>query len=134
MLSKPMKSNQLLQSSEYRQLIYPFYTPAINELANWQSLPYDKNSIHPENLIHKSISGNLLRSKSEAIIDSLLFQNKIPFRYECQLVLGDRILYPDFTIRHPITGNLYYWEHFGLIDNADYSKKASQITQKYFLQ
>ena len=123
--------NLINQSKEYQKLISPFYVPNCPDYSNWQNKPYDKNNLHPENLIHKSISGNTLRSKSEAIIDSLLFQNKIPFRYECQLILGDHILYPDFTIRHPSTGKLYYWEHFGLMDNHDYAKKAAEKLQTY---
>ena len=42
----------------------------------------------------------MLRSKSEAIIDRMLYQNKIPFHYEEKLVLDGIILYPDFVIRH----------------------------------
>ena len=47
--------------------------------------------MHPEHLICKSISGNMVRSKSEMMIDMLLFQHRIPFRYECALVLVWRI-------------------------------------------
>ena len=131
-LSKLTKAENLIsQSSEYRALISPYYSPASKDYSEWQRQPYDKNNLFPETLIHTSFSGNSLRSKSEAIIDSLLFQNKIPFRYECQLILGDRILYPDFTIRHPLTGKLYYWEHFGLMDNPDYAKKACEKLHIY---
>ena len=34
-------------------------------------------------------------------------------------------MYPDFTIRHPKTGEFYYWEHFGLMDVAEYRQKVS---------
>ena len=61
----------------------------------------------------------------------LLFQAKIPYRYECQIILGNIILYPDFTIRHPRTGKLYYWEHFGQMDNPEYNKKANNKLQTY---
>lgn len=61
----------------------------------------------------------------------LLFVNKIPFRYECSLVLGEVTLYPDFTIRHPHNGTTFYWEHFGLIDNASYSANAFSKLQLY---
>lgn len=66
----------------------------------------------------------MVRSKSEVMIDMILFQNKIPFRYEAPLQLGDTTIYPDFTIRHPHTGDTYYWEHFGLMDDPSYSKNA----------
>ena len=93
--------------------------------------PYDCKQIHPEHLIHKSSSGNLVRSKSESIIDMLLYINKIPFRYECALSLGNITLYPDFTIRHPQTKEFYYWEHFGMMDNTIYTQNTFTKLQLY---
>ena len=121
----------LTDTSEYQNLLKPYFTPLSQELSDWIHAPYEHNLLYPEQLIHKSISGNLLRSKSEAIIDMLLFVNKIPFRYECSLVLGEVTLYPDFTIRHPHNGTTFYWEHFGLIDNASYSANAFSKLQLY---
>lgn len=62
-----------------------------------------------------------------------LFSHQIPFRYECELILGTHVLYPDFTIRHPKTGNVYYWEHFGLMDNPSYCRNVSLKLQEYSL-
>lgn len=43
--------------------------------------------------------------------------------------LGQVIVYPDFTIQHPQTGQLFYWEHFGLMDDPNYYKNAySKLT------
>ena len=50
----------------------------------------------------------------------LLYTNKIPFRYESPLQLNHITVYPDFTIRHPATGQFFYWEHFGLADQSEY--------------
>ena len=61
----------------------------------------------------------------------LLYQKKIPYRYEYQLQLGEHIVYPDFTLRHPSTGNFYYWEHFGQMDNPEYYTKACSKMQLY---
>lgn len=60
--------------------------------------------------------------------------NKIPFRYECSLQLGDVTIFPDFTIRHPKTGEIYYWEHFGLMDNPTYCKNSISKLQLYASQ
>ena len=92
---------------------------------------YQKNPNYPEQLIHKSISGNLVRSKSEAFIDMVLHINKIPFRYECALQLDEITIYPDFTIRHPVTGETYYWEHFGLMDQTSYIQKTFSKLELY---
>jgi len=85
---------------------------------------FDKNPIRPEQLIHKGVSGNFLRSKSEAIIDMFLYYNQLPYRYEAALTLDKSTIYPDFTIRHPKTGAIIYWEHFGLMDDPSYCRKA----------
>lgn len=36
-----------------------------------------------------------------------------------------------FTIRHPRTGQIYYWEHFGRMDDSVYAKKAGSKLQMY---
>lgn len=125
------KSLKLLKNPEFNSLLAPYFAPLSQELAEWMNSSYERNSQHPEHLIHKSSSGNLVRSKSEAIIDMLLYINKIPFRYECVLQLGETTLFPDFTIRHPRTGEIYYWEHFGLMDNPTYSQNAFSKLQLY---
>ncbi|MBQ7780982.1 MAG: ATPase [Lachnospiraceae bacterium] len=125
------KANLLLNNPEYKALLAPYFTPLSQELSEWMNSPYERNPKHPELLLHKSSSGNLVRSKSEAVIDMLLHLNKIPFRYECALQLGDVTLFPDFTVRHPRTGATYYWEHFGLMDTPAYSKNVCNKLQLY---
>ena len=126
------KAEELLtNTSEYQNLLAPYFTPLSKELSDWMHTPYEKNLLHPENLNTKSSSGNLVRSKSEMMIDTLLYLNKIPFRYECALHLNDTIIYPDFTIRHPKTGEFYYWEHFGLMDDSAYAQKACSKLRFY---
>ena len=130
--SRPLKSDALLlDCPEFSKLTAPYFTPINQELSTWIKQPYDKNPYFPEDLIHKSISGNLLRSKSEAIIDMLLYQNKIPYRYECALQLGEETIFPDFKIRHPLTGKPYYWEHFGQMDVPKYYNRACSKMQLY---
>ncbi len=130
--SKSNKASQLLtDSSEYAKLLSPFFLPLSQELLDWASAPYERNLKSPEHLVHKCKSGNLVRSKSEATIDMFLHQNKIPFRYECALQLGETTIFPDFTIRHPQTGEIYYWEHFGLMDDPHYYKNAYAKLQLY---
>lgn len=121
----------LTEISGYQELLSPFFKPLSKELSDWMHAPYERNQNFPEHLIHKASSGNLVRSKSEAFIDFFLYTNRIPFRYECKLSLGDTVLYPDFTIRHPATGALYYWEHFGRMDDPSYAKNAYSKLELY---
>lgn len=126
------KAEQLLiDTSEYRNLLTTHFTPKSQQLNEWRNLPYKHNTNYPERLIYKSSSGHHLRSKSEVIIDMLLHKNQIPFRYECALELNGTTIYPDFTIRHPKTGEFIYWEHFGLMDNSNYSKNVCSKLQLY---
>ena len=60
-----------------------------------------------------------------------LYLNKIPFRYECALHLDETVLYPDFTILHPSTQQLYYWEHFGMMDSSVYAQNTYSKLQLY---
>lgn len=129
--SESPKAELLLKHPEYKALLSPNFRLLSEELSDWKDTPYERNPHHPEHLLHKSSSGNLVRSKSESIIDMLLYINKIPFRYECALQLDEITLFPDFTIRHPKTGDVYYWEHFGLMDNPVYSQNVCSKLQLY---
>ena len=97
----------------------------------WMHSSYEKNTAYPEQLIHKTITGEKVRSKSEAFIYSCLIAKKIPFRYECALHLDKKTYYPDFTIRHPRTGELIYWEHFGKMDDRGYARKTYAKLEHY---
>lgn len=126
-----LSSDRILENPSFQKLLSPYFTPESEELAKWSREDYPQNPKYPEHLIHKSISGNMLRSKSEAIIDMLLYQNKLPYRYESPLTLGDITLYPDFTIRHPKTGEYFYYEHFGMMDDPVYIQKYMQKMNLY---
>ena len=126
------KAERLLtETSEYQKLLSPFFKSKSEELEAWSRMEYESNPKYPDQLIHQGASGTPLRSKSEAMIDMQLFTNKIPFRYECALHLGEMIVYPDFTIRHPKTGKIYYWEHFGMMDDTSYVRAAGAKLQQY---
>jgi len=128
------KAEALLKDEpEYQEVLSNYFQQNSLELQKWMQSPFQRNPQHTENLIHKSGSGNFVRSKSEAIIDTFLYTNHIPFRYECELQLGKNKVYPDFTIRHPKTGKIYYWEHFGLMDNEEYIRKTASKLQLYVL-
>lgn len=97
----------------------------------WQETKYNANVVHPEHLQHKSLNGERLRSKSEVIIANALYMNQVPYRYECELVLGEVTVYPDFTILHPDTLEVYYWEHFGMMSQVAYREKTVQKLKLY---
>lgn len=129
------KTNQAEQflkpTSPYYKLLTPFFNLSNEDYQKWMTAEYERNVKYPEQLIFKASSGNCVRSKSEMMIDMFLHINKIPFRYECALQLGEITIYPDFTVKHPMTGDIYYWEHFGMMDDPKYCKNACSKLQLY---
>ena len=125
------KQEKLLTVSAYRELLIKTFTTDNKKLKEWMQADYEKCPKYPEQLIHPVFDGQKVRSKSEAIIAAMLHLNKIPFHYEEALHLGKKVIYPDFTIRHPVTGQTCYWEHFGMMDHENYAQAAFQKMQLY---
>ena len=125
--SKPLTSSDLLaESSPYYPLLQSYFAKDKLPVSaqKWRAESYETNPSHPENLIHTTLAGHKVRSKSEVIISNLLYTNQIPYRYEAALPLKEFTAYPDFTILHPVTNKIFYWEHFGMMDNAPYCDTA----------
>ena len=125
------KAEDLLSEPAYAELLSPYFKPVCQEFQEWMHMPYTRSELYPETLKCKTNAGIYVRSKSEVLIVMLLHMKKIPFRYECLLKLGETAYYPDFTIKHPRTGKIYYWEHFGKMDVPSYSKNAFAKLQTY---
>lgn len=98
----------------------PFAELISASLSEWEKQPYEHNPSHPERLKIKTMQGCIVRTKSEALIANALYSARIPFRYECELKLGNISIFPDFTILHPITNEVVYLEHLGLLEKSDY--------------
>lgn len=118
--SIPQSSQLLFEDTSFCKLYSDISSNNSNALQEWLTEDYPKNSKYPNQLQHKCLSGQYVRSKSEVIIANTLFTHHIPYRYECELVLGNDTFYPDFTIFHPLTSNIIYWEHFGMMDIPSY--------------
>ncbi|MBE5920365.1 MAG: hypothetical protein E7272_11065 [Pseudobutyrivibrio ruminis] len=92
---------------------------------------YPKSKSYPEALTHPTVGGIMVRSKSESMIAIALAENNIPFRYENLLSIDNITIAADFTILHPITNKIYYWEHFGLLDNETYLENFAAKIKAY---
>jgi len=78
-----------------------------------------------DGLIHRTKRGELVRSKSEVIIANELYaqgHNRYQYEQRLQLPSGE-IRYPDFTIVDDDTGEVFYWEHLGLLHNPEYRER-----------
>ena len=126
------KAENLFKHEEWGKLLESMHSVKREDLKMWMDEKYEGGAGHPENLIHKGSQGKYLRSKSEVIIDMMLYKYGIPFRYEDKLLLDNGIyIYPDFTVRHPITGKRTYWEHFGMMDDREYRNGACKKIRLY---
>ncbi len=131
---RPDKHNAdklLTEYKGYTHLLNKATRPRSAQQAKWMQAPYKQNTAHPEHKRHPVTHDLIVRSKSEALIATQLLHHQIAFRYECALNLNGVELYPDFTICHPLTNEIYYWEHLGLIDRPEYKKTAGHKIQAY---
>ena len=81
------------------------------------------NKFYEDRLIHRTARGELVRSKSEVIIANALYYHKLDYVYEPELVLEGKIYRPDFKIEDADTGDVWYWEHCGMMENAKYKER-----------
>ena len=76
-----------------------------------------------------------VRSKSEKIIADKYSGRDIPYLYERPLNLKDEkriiTLRPDFTLLNKRTRQVFYHEHFGMIDRPDYAEQCLKKLDLY---
>jgi len=105
-----------------------FYCP---EVAQWVTEEYEKNTYSTPDGSYFSKRGIAVRSKSEALIASLLEDYNLPYRYDAILQLGDWRKSPDFIIRNPFNGRTFIWEHFGALHESGYEQKMNDKMSLY---
>jgi len=105
-----------------------FYHPSVEK---WQGSPAPKNTWAPEALLYKTTNGLAVRSKSERTIAEYLDNYQIPYHYETILNFDVRKTSPDFLIKHPYTGKIYIWEHFGALHLEKYPEAMNQKILTY---
>ena len=71
-------------------------------------------------LIHRTMRGEMVRSKSEVIIADHLANNDVEYHYERPLTIDGVTKYPDFTIEDMESGLTVYWEHCGMLHVPSY--------------
>ena len=76
--------------------------------------------------------GEIVRSKSEKIIADKLYRAGIPYIYEFPVnIIGIGYVRPDFYVLNVRTREAFYWEHFGMMDNPEYSGNAVRKIEMY---
>ena len=89
----------------------------------WEYAEYEKSTYKLDCLTQPTNKGENVRSKSEAFIANTLLEYTVPYRYEQVLHIGQKKYAPDFTVRSRKTGKIFYWEHFGRVNDEEYMEK-----------
>ena len=120
--------------SEIRKFTHDDFSETARRLTNLfqkPSLFEYKGKFFEERLIHNTLHGEMVRSKSELTIADRLYSNKIEYTYEQPLTLGKNTRYPDFTIEDSDTGRRYYWEHCGMLIDPSYGERWEKKLKWY---
>jgi hypothetical protein len=118
-LSAPEQSETLGRNST-------LFFPSVRRLENGNRTPWSKY------LIHRTLKGHMVRSKSELVIANYLFQQSIPYRYEDQYkgeLKGGRAL-PDFSFESA-AGDRIIWEHLGMLSKPAYAEEWQRKREWY---
>ncbi len=98
----------------------------------WESITFTGKEIPEYMPLYETSKKEKVRSKSELNIANALAAKGIPYKYECPLLLKNRVkLYPDFTVLNVRERKQIYWEHRGMMDDKEYAKESVARVKTY---
>jgi len=97
----------------------------------WMDTPYVHKLFKKGSPEFYTAKGERVRSKSEVIIADRLRANGIPYRYECPLKVGKKIIHPDFTILRMSDRRILYHEHCGKLGDHEYTEEMLTRANDY---
>ena len=117
-----------------QQLITPVTLTDEQYREQWQKITWERKPIAEDAVKYFTANEECVRSKSEVIIADSLLRHGVPYRYEYPLKLkagrgicdrsSELTFYPDFLCLNLRTRKEFIWEHFGIMDNEEYSSNA----------
>lgn len=106
--------------NELKKLIPPVYKSPKQICDAWEKKPFFQNTMSFSREI-ATARGDFVRSKNECLVANILFEFGLAYHYEERLVLPNgEIIFPDFTVMHPKTNEIYYIEVLGMMSDASY--------------
>ena len=102
------------------------YSESAKRLTNLlvEPLPVEYSGVfYEQNMIHRTLRGEMVRSKSELLIADRLHTHNIDYIYEQPLAIGGQTRFPDFTIDDAESGIKFYWEHCGMLYDPFYNAR-----------
>ncbi len=122
-----------------RALVTPLTLPASKFAEKWLSEEYQRKPISEDVPQLFTENGEQVRSKSEVIIANSLKAAGIPYRYEFPMTINRRAeiakksrssdlctFHPDFYCLNLHSRREFIWEHFGMMDDAEYAARAAE--------
>lgn len=97
---------------------------------DWINAPYRTNP-YPIEKPNYTPNDLCTRSKSEAMIATRADDRKLLYRYDAEVVLGNKSVYPDFTFLDPKRRRIIYLEHLGKIDDELYMFRNLKKLEEY---
>lgn len=111
--------------ADRKELVTPYVLPDDLFIEEWMSEKYNRLGFSVNTPEIWTESGVRVRSKSEKIIGDKFTFEKVPFRCEFPLnIPGFGIVYPDFQILKMSNRREVYLDHFGMMDDPEYARKA----------
>jgi ATP-dependent exoDNAse (exonuclease V) alpha subunit len=102
------------------------FSATANRMTNLFEKPRPKrigDKFLEQGLIHCTLRGEAVRSKSEVIVADNLHNCGVHYQYEHPLTLGGVTKYPDFTIEDDDSQVTFYWEHCGMLTDPGYRRR-----------
>jgi len=118
---------------EIKECVAPVFKTNEQYIEEWMAEEFEQSGYPNSNPgVYITDHGEAVRSRIELIVANELAKLQLPYRYECRLNLGDKYCYPDFTVLHPQTLELWYIEVFGMMDSPEYVASNMEKIQEYY--
>lgn len=102
-------------------LVHPVMQDDDTFLIQWKSVTYEPGFFKEGIPTYITANGERVRSKIEVNIANMLEFYGVPYRYEYPLMLGNKEKRPDFVCLNVSKRKEIIWEHFGMMDYAEYA-------------
>ena len=116
---------------EFLELLGERLSTDDKRIMEWQNEPYNRSAIYPEKLVHKTLKGDLVRSKIEANAADALYTMGIPYKYEKLTKIDSKLISVDFTALDIRTFQEIPIEIFGMMEDQDYVAEYKRKMQRY---
>jgi hypothetical protein len=117
---------------EMQHFVTPYIISDKQFVDMWLAREYDGKGFGEYDPDIYTEKGERVRSKSEKLIADKLYMLGIPYLYEAPLNLkGFGTVYPDFTLLDVEKREDIYYEHLGMMSDAEYSAKALRKIKVY---